>query len=462
MSSDIIGKRIVNSLDKEIHLISDFRNTDVKSVVICDAIILDYTDKEGCISFLKNIRSSFIESIYLIPVFILSYDDISDPLIITLCDAVVSSIIESEIQATLIKIKDIKDKFEPAGLNITEERIVAKILRYMYSRDMILKPLVNKNSLIGYEYPILSLHFSDIDIKKMITLLSDLCALEYLEKKFVDKLHLCTNCFSSFINFRETCPECGGYNLTNENKIHHFVCKYEGKEREFKKDEGLRCPKCKLELKNNGVDFGISSVVYHCLECKHQFTEPVISAFCFSCEKINQIDKLIETNIYSYQLMGKEIITTKQPVEVEEEKPRQTHYGFITYSTFETFLKYEIERVKRNQKYGSIGKLELVLPEAQKIKLEIRYDKLLSEIADFLKNTTLPTDILTITPNNIFLIISPENSMTKLDFLLSNIQMSIQKLLSTNFNDYDISLNVRSNIIDGTQSHDELINDIVL
>ena len=77
MSSDIIGKRIVNSLDKEIHLISDFRNTDVKSVVICDAIILDYTDKEGCVSFLKNIRSSFIESIYLIPVFILSFCIIS-------------------------------------------------------------------------------------------------------------------------------------------------------------------------------------------------------------------------------------------------------------------------------------------------------------------------------------------------------------------------------------------------
>ena len=462
MSSDIIGKRIVNSLDKEIHLISDFRNTDVKSVVICDAIILDYTDKEGCVSFLKNIRSSFIESIYLIPVFILSYDEITDPLIITLCDTVVSSIIESEIQAALINIKDTKDKFEPAGLNITEERIIAKILRYMYSRDMILKPLLNKNSLIGYEYPILSLHFSEAETKKMIAFLSDLSALDYLERKFVDKLHSCTNCYSSFINYRETCPECDGYNLTNENKIHHFICKYEGNEREFKKDEGLRCPKCKLELKNNGVDFEISSVVYYCLECKHQFTDPVISAFCFSCEKINQIDKLIETNIYSYQLMGKEIITAKQTEEVEEEKPHQTHYGFISYTTFETFLKYEIERVKRNQKYGSIGKLELVLPQAQKIKLEIRYDKLLSEIADFLKNTTLPTDILTITPNNIFLIISPENSMTKLDFLLSNIQMSIQKLLSTNFYDYDISLNVRSNIIDGTQSHDELINDIVL
>ena len=124
MSSEIIGKRIVNSLNKEINLISDFRNTDVKSVVICDAIILDYTDKEGCISFLKNIRSSFIESIYLIPVFILSYDDITDSLIITLCDAVISSIQENEILSVLNKIKDVKDKFEPVGLNITEERII--------------------------------------------------------------------------------------------------------------------------------------------------------------------------------------------------------------------------------------------------------------------------------------------------------------------------------------------------
>ena len=44
MSSETIGKRITNSINKEIHLVSDFRNEDVKSVVICDAIILDYSD----------------------------------------------------------------------------------------------------------------------------------------------------------------------------------------------------------------------------------------------------------------------------------------------------------------------------------------------------------------------------------------------------------------------------------
>ena len=92
MASEIIGKRIPNSFNKEIYLISDFRNADMKAVVICDAIILDYTDRVECTNFLKRIRSSFIESIYLIPIFILSTVEVSDPSIISLSDAIISTL----------------------------------------------------------------------------------------------------------------------------------------------------------------------------------------------------------------------------------------------------------------------------------------------------------------------------------------------------------------------------------
>ncbi len=460
MASEIIGKRIPNSFNKEIYLISDFRNADMKAVVICDAIILDYADRVECTNFLKRIRSSFIESIYLIPIFILSTVEVSDPSIISLSDAIISTLDAENMQSVIENIKGFKDKFNPVGLNSVDERLITKLLRYMHSRNSKLSPVVNKNSFIGYEYPILNLHFDESEQKKMLNLLSDLAEIDYLEKTFVDKLHLCSGCFSSFINYRETCPECNAFNLKTENKLHHIACNYENAEHNFQQNDGLYCPKCKKELKNHGVDFDITAITYHCVVCKHNFEDPIISAFCFSCQKINQIDKLIEANIYSFDLIEKQTTVFVQE-EIEEEKPRQTHYGFISFSTFDTFLKYEIERVRRNQKNGSIGKIELQLPVVQKERLDVRYTKLLSEIADFLKNTTLPTDILTITPNNVFLIISPENSMTKLDFLLTNIQMSVQKLLSSNFYEYDITISIRSNIIDGSLDHDELLNDII-
>ena len=167
MSSDIIGKRIVNSLDKEIHLISDFRNTDIKSVVICDAIVLDYTDEEGCARFLTSIRSSFIDSIYLIPIFILSSDKITDPIIISHCEVIISLISDDIIVSTLNKINRLNVKYIPIDLFSTEERLITKLLRYMHSRGLALTPFVNKHSHIGYEYPILSLHYSNSnDINK--------------------------------------------------------------------------------------------------------------------------------------------------------------------------------------------------------------------------------------------------------------------------------------------------------
>ena len=92
------GKRVQTQSDKEIYFISDYRELDIKKVVISDGLILDYADKEACFSFLKLIRSSFIESIYLVPVFILSLNDDVDEFTLALSDGVLRSLSEETFE----------------------------------------------------------------------------------------------------------------------------------------------------------------------------------------------------------------------------------------------------------------------------------------------------------------------------------------------------------------------------
>ena len=94
MANDQFGKKVQTQSNKEVFFISDFSNLDIKKVVITDVIILDYSNKDGCRRFLSQIRSSFVESIYLTPVFILSINEEIDTFTKSLSDGTVHSLQE--------------------------------------------------------------------------------------------------------------------------------------------------------------------------------------------------------------------------------------------------------------------------------------------------------------------------------------------------------------------------------
>jgi len=175
---------------------------------------------------------------------------------------------------------------------------------------------------------------------------------------------------------------------------------------------------------------------------------------------VHSVDSLLERKIYNYELtaLGEEAaIGGLLPSEQRESELA----GFIGFSTFNIFLKYEIERIKNSGKTSSIGSLSLRTPSALSSSLGIKYNTVVSEIADFIKNATLATDILTFINNNTFLIISPDNDKFRLESLLNNIRHSVQKLIDSNIDEANIIVKIKAENIDSVKNHNDLINSLL-
>ncbi|MBN2237555.1 MAG: hypothetical protein JW729_08335 [Bacteroidales bacterium] len=454
------GKRVQTQSDKEIYFISDYRELDIKKVVISDGLILDYADKEACYSFLKLIRSSFIESIYLVPVFILSLNDDIDEFTKALSDGVVKSLSEETFEGSFHMIDQRIKQLQTSDTNDLVIRIQNKVLRYYYTRQKRIAPITSVKSHTGYTYALLSLHYQNANTEDMFKILDELETKEYVRPRYEDIVHLCSNCYSAFINYREVCSKCGSSDLYMENLIHHFVCAKVGPESDFITGNQMVCPKCNKLLHHIGVDYDKPSLVYTCNNCGHHSQESVMQAACFNCNTVQSVDALIDRKINNYELtvLGEEAaIGGLAP----EERKDAELTGFVGFSTFNIFLKYEIERIKATGKVSSIGVLALRTPSAVSSNLGVKYQSVIIEIADFIKNATLATDILSFINNNTFLIVSPDNDKLRLESTLKNIQQSVQKLLNSNIEEASITVKIKALTIDNSREHNDLINDIL-
>jgi GGDEF domain-containing protein len=454
------GKRVQTQSDKEIYYISDYRELDIKKVVISDGLILDYADKDACFSFLKLIRSSFIESIYLVPVFIFSLNDDVDEFTTALSDGIVKGLAEETFEGHFNMIDQRIKQLQTSDTNDLVIRMQNKILRYYYTRQKRMNSITSVKAHTGYTYPLLSLHYQNANTEDMFSLIDELENKEFIRPRYQDIVHLCSNCYSAFINYREVCSKCGSSDLTMENLIHHFVCAKVAPESDFISGNQMICPKCNKLLRHIGVDYDKPSLVYTCNSCGHHSQESVMQAACFNCNTVQGVDALIERKINNYELtvLGEEAaIGGLAP----EERKETELSGFVGFSTFNIFLKYEIERIKTSGKISSIGILSLRLPTAVSNNLGVKYQSVITEVADFIKNATLATDILSFINNNTFLIVSPDNDKLRLESTLKNIQQSVQKLLDSNIEDANITVKIKAKNIDNTKSHNDLINDLL-
>ena len=454
------GKRVQTQSDKEIYFISDFKELDVKKVVISDGLVLDYADKEGCFSFLKLIRSSYIESIYLVPVFILALNDDVDEFSRALSDGVLRSLQDETFEGSFNVIDQRIRQLQTSDTNDLLIRIQNKVLRYYYTRQKRIAPITSVKAHTGYTYPLLSLHYQNANTEDMFKLIDDLEAKEFVRPRYEDILHLCSNCFSAFINYREVCSKCGSSDLYMENLIHHFVCAKVAPETDFISGNQMVCPKCNKLLHHIGVDYDKPSVVYTCNSCGHHSQESIMQAACFNCKTVQTVDALIEKKVNNYELtvLGEEAaLGGLAPEETREaELP-----GFVGFSTFNIFLKYEIERIKSSGKVSAIGILSLLTPPNVSNNLGVKYQSVIVEIADFIKNATLATDILSFINNNSFLMVSPDTDKLRLEATLKNIQKSVQKLLDSNVEEANITVKIKASNIDNTKGHNDLINDLL-
>ena len=136
-----------------------------------------------------------------------------------------------------------------------EQRLLAKICRYLASRGSSLEPRNSRYSKIGYHYPLVEALSIEHDPIFILKNLDKFYWDNYFKREIIDKVNICYECSSSYLNFSECCSKCSSIDLKSEELVHHFRCAYVGPQSDYEKNEKLVCPKCNHQLKHIGIDY---------------------------------------------------------------------------------------------------------------------------------------------------------------------------------------------------------------
>jgi len=141
-----------------------------------------------------------------------------------------------------------------------------------------------------------------LDFRSIDKEIKELLTLGFVDRAFYDRFHMCGQCGSSHFNIREQCVECGSSHLSEESYLHHFKCAYQGPESDFRMDEDLVCPKCRMELSHFSVDYDKPGSMMQCQNCSHATSEPNVGFVCMDCEAQYDGDTVGTRDVYTYEL----------------------------------------------------------------------------------------------------------------------------------------------------------------
>ena len=266
-----------------------------------DAVILDARDSDFARLMIKKIRTHYNPEFYLKPIFLINYKESKDPFLNYLHDGLVYSY--DQIKEIAEVVKQIFFKTTQLDYQLIpsfEAQTMKKVLNYMYTRELkTLKPFVDLNSIIGYTYPEISVHFDDAEEAQVLEI------FEWAEREgliwpdFHERIYLCNQCSSGFLSYREVCPHCNSSNSKSEDLVHHFPCAFIGPISDFKNaiDNTLTCPKCNKGLRHIGVDYDKPAIIHHCNSCDNNFQDFFVKAKCISCTQDIEVQYLIPKSI---------------------------------------------------------------------------------------------------------------------------------------------------------------------
>ncbi len=415
-------------------------------------------------NIVKKIRRHFDPQIYLIPIFI-KKDGMTE--IIDYGKEIIDGIINVDsvdkyyeankmyIDNINLKIKDLHESVK--NKISTEYELSLKVLRYMYTRQKNLHPVRFSKSLFGYSYPNVDIFFPGNSYQEF-TLINFLKNKSLIKGSFIDNIHPCNNCYSSYLNFREICVKCNSADIDNEDLVHHFVCGFVGLESDFYKDDKQICPKCRKEIRHLGVDFDRPSQMYTCKSCEHTFQDPDVDTICVNCGKKSSPDKLSVRTIEEYSLtpLGENsaingvVFTLKDELEEKLE--------IIEQPFFRKLLNLEIERIKRYKKSLStivkvsfVNYMEIIAHFGN--KLEEMNRQITTEINSFIRTT----DIISFLNDAVLLFLFPETNYNGCSIAIKRIQEQICIMVKNNLS---IELNISYQIIeiDGKLSEDKILS----
>ncbi len=138
------------------------------------------------------------------------------------------------------------------------------------------------NPVTGYEYCSELSREGILSCREALALIEKLVEMGVLRKELHDTVASCRNCGSEVFIVRATCPYCGSLNFSKGVVIEHLVCGYIGLEEDFHREGSGKkiCPKCRKELKQQGIDFLKAAKIYKCNSCGDFFSAPSLIYRC--------------------------------------------------------------------------------------------------------------------------------------------------------------------------------------
>ncbi len=430
----------------ECRLISEINSIKSDSI---DYWIIQESDQDTIKELIHAIRRHPAPAVYLRAIVLLSNQNDSLKLYVdaqrdtNIFDQTTSDDLSSKFEALNQWIEKIPNPLEHSDINIS-----LKALRLIASRDTEITPIMTTQAHSGYDYPAISTMFEKDD-SALFDTLAFLEDQRLLSSRFVTKTHLCGQCNSAFINFKETCPDCKSENIKADELIHHFKCAYTGEFSEFVFGDELICPKCDRRLHHIGVDYDKPSSIFRCGNCANSFQEPEISSTCFSCGRSSKPENLTLQTINAFSATSIGHNAAIYGLESLFSNILETELNLFTHTAFKDFIKIEVSRTERYKITNSTFVIaQFTNLESLYVSLGKRAEEVFSELSAIFKSILRQSDIISARNESVFFMILTETDTAQAKIAIDRLTSGVTQLFENNL-DYSPKILTRIEKIDG-------------
>ena len=263
----------------------------------------------------------------------------------------------------------------------------------------VILPVPDQGARLGHGYPGAE-QILKLDPDPTLATLEDLAELGLLSRELHNRVHVCPDCDTAAINFRETCIDCGSLRIEMEPVLHHFRCAYTGLQSEFEQDLALVCPKCRRELHQIGRDFERPHETFTCGGCQALFEEPRLDGQCLACRAVHPAERIPTRDIHGYRATALAVEAVEQgrltDLSVGEllfdKRLRLDTRGFLVLEA-----RRETERLRRHGVPFSIAILTFVTPAPEAVAQPVFRDwstEQLTVLGQRLSTSRSPLDVI--------------------------------------------------------------------
>ena len=407
-----------------------------------DGFIIDSSNAVFIRSLAREIRGHHQPEIYLKGIFLMGNPEMKNKSIYSLIDGFILSQDDMEMAANrtqeyFLRSLDIHPSV-PSGIY---GPIIKKALDLLYTRqNKVLAPIRDTHSIIGYNFPELSVSFDENEEPQVLD------ALDWAEKEgliwpdFQERIYVCTSCSGGFLSFREVCPHCKSSNIDGEDLVHHFPCAYIGPLSDYRMEDSsvLNCPKCNKDLHHIGVDYDKPSVINHCNNCDSIFQDVYVKAKCMNCENDIDVQYLKSRNINSYKLTkkGRQSITKGYSYEGIESQIDLTLHSM---ESFMSLLRYDI--IRESRELGDDALTGIYFENINDFALQFgdfRRQSLMREIAVIVQQRLNDLDYMSMEQSNLLWIVI--HDVQNIEKALENLVKDIKDLVDRNLPTVKLSI----------------------